>query len=145
MSIVEGKVESKSKKGTGVKVGGVWYNGSAATLMPAVWKNDVKMEVDDERNVISCEAAGGGGGAAPAARGGGGSNNVQAAIMFQSSRKDAIQVACTLLSEGVLPIPAGKDKKYDAFMAFTDQLTDTYFEQASLVQETGDLPDREEG
>jgi len=142
---VSGKVESKSKKGTGIKVGGQWYNGSSQLLAEVNWKDTVEFEADGQ-NVVkilsvtkedSGSAPGGGSGSAQA-RG-----NVQEAIIYQNSRTAAVHVVTAGLEANLLPIPEAKGKKFDAFIALVDQFTDRYYDDAMTVQSTGDLPSRE--
>lgn len=146
MSTISGKVESKSRNGTGIKVQGNWYNGSPSTLAAIEWKDMVTITVDG-KNIISAQKDGGES-AAPAASGGGGggsSDSRQGVIVYQSSRKDAIQVSVALLEANIVPMPSAKAQKFDAFMAFVDELTDTYYTEAMDVFASGDLPQRNQG
>lgn len=152
MSSVSGAIASKSRNGTGIKIGNDWYNGTAAVLAAFNWKDNVVVEFDEgrtgkgaiTRNITSIEAMGGGS-SAPAAAGGGANDSRQKAIMYQSSRKDAVEVASALLGASALPMPAKADAKYDAFLAVVDDLTDRFYGECCDVIETGELPNREQG
>lgn len=138
---ITGKVESKSKKGTGIKVNGDWFNGTSQTLASVNWKDEISMEVDG-KNITSISVTGTSSAPTPAASGR--KDNVQAAIIFQSSRKDAVQVVAAALEANVLPMPTKQAEKYDSFMALVDQVTERYFKEAMEVQTTGEFPVREE-
>lgn len=139
-------IQSMRKDKKGVKISDVWYNAKPADLDGLAWKDTVEVEVDG-KDLVSIKKVGGeektpykkkGGGFPPA------DPNRQATIVYQSSRKDAIQVAVSLLAADILPFPAAKGKKHDAFMAYVDQLTDHYHVEAMHMQQEGKLPTRAE-
>lgn len=148
---ITGKVESKSRQGTGIKVNGNWYNGAKNVLAAVEWKDEVVMEVDGN-NVISItkQAQSGGQDSAPKKQysgkaGGWDDDKRQRVILYQSSRKDSIEVAKAVLEAGVIPLPTKKEDKFDAFMAFVDSLTDKFYKEAESVFVSGELPIRNEG
>lgn len=149
MSTVSGVVASKSRNGEGIKIGNDWYNGTEQMLASTNWKDNVTVEFEEgrtgkgtiTRNIISVAPDGAGGG--QAAPSGGGNDNRQKAIMYQSSRKDAVEVAGALLAANVLPLPTKAGDKFDAYLAAVDDLTDRFFDECCDVSETGELPSRE--
>lgn len=144
MSVIKGTVQSCKRDGTGIKVQDQWYNGTKQLLAGVNWKDTISMVVDG-KNIVSVDAAN----AEPAATksftkrsGGFDDTKRQGVIVYQSSRKDAIEVATAVLQAGVLPLPTAKGDKFDAFMAFVDELTDKFHGEAMSVFETGELPER---
>lgn len=157
MSVTTGVVQRKSGQGTGIVLEGStdWYNVARAKtyVFDKVNVGDsVTLKFNESNGKRWVDSADVDTSAAPAPQAAGkpaatgDRANVQEGIVYQSSRKDAIQVACTLLETGVLPFPSqSKDKKHDAFMSYVDLLTDRYFKEACSVQATGELPTRETG
>lgn len=47
----------------------------------------------------------------------------QKSIIYQSSRKDAIEIIKAALSAGCLPLPAKKAEQFDSLLALVDELT----------------------
>jgi hypothetical protein len=62
--VYNAKIESKSRKGTGIKVNGEWVNGSEAQLAPFEWKQIVDLELEEGprgKQIVSIALSGGGG------------------------------------------------------------------------------------
>lgn len=135
MATISGVVESKSKAGTGIKVGGVWYNGTTSMLANVKWKGNVSFETDGENKITAIN-----GGSAPAAapQAAGGSSNGswddrQSVIVFQSARNAATDLFRVMCEQGAVTLPAKKEDKYGAAMAFINEHTVLFHEQAMRV------------
>lgn len=132
MATITGKVETKSRAGTGVKVNGKWYNGAPSVLSVVEWKDEVELEVDGEGKVTSAKKLSN----RDSGRSSGPSSSPQQYtdrqnnIEYQSARRDAITTALGLVSNGVVVLPTAKDAKYDAMMGLIDTITMRYFQTA---------------
>lgn len=143
--MIQGTIESKARSGAGIKVQGNWYNGSAGMLAGYEWKDEVVIVVDG-KNVVSINRPSGA--SAPASSNSGGftgkKGNVQDAIVYQSSRKDAVALVTAALTAGILPLPNKSQDKWDACLALVDKYTDIYHQEAMQVHDTAALPARQE-
>ncbi|MCK5016222.1 MAG: hypothetical protein KAS32_04040 [Candidatus Peribacteraceae bacterium] len=116
----------------------VWYNCGFSN--PAVSKGDrVSFEFSEDAYGKVCDveslvttASGASGATSPAmpVR----PDSRQNSIVYQSSRKDAINVATIVVSNGLLKLPAAKADQVDALLGFIESLTDD-FAVAALTPE----------
>lgn len=125
---IQGKVESKSRAGTGIKVNGVWYNGTKEQLAGIEWKSVVELESGEQNKItsiklVSSRDSGSSGSAPPAPD----YKDRQNAIEFQSARRDAITTVGILVEQGIVTLPNAKDAKYEAFMGLIDTVTAHYY------------------
>lgn len=134
MATISGVVESKSKAGTGIKVGGVWYNGTTSQLANVKWKSNVSFETDGQNKITSIGSASepAAAPAAPAAASGSWDDR-QAVIVFQSARNAATDLFRVMCEQGAVTLPTKKEDKYGAAMAFINEHTVLFHEQAMRV------------
>jgi hypothetical protein len=122
MANIAGTVTSKSRTGTGIQIDkGQWYNGSKEQLAGIAWKDEVELEADDGRKIISIKLTSDRDKAAS-----GGSINFgdrQNAIEWQSSRRDAITIALGFVEQGLVAVPKAEAAKFDAIMGLIDTIT----------------------
>lgn len=126
MATVSGKIESKSRKGTGIKVDGTWYNGSGEALANYKWKDFIEFEADG--NTIT-KIKGNGNAESNLPKANGGSTNWaanQTKIEWQSARRDAITLVLGMLQHNVIELPAATEVRYDT-------LIDVVFETAEAL------------
>jgi len=129
---ITGKVTSRSKAGTGIKIdGGDWMNGNRAVLADAEWKSTVTVELDDEGKIVKVVA----GETAPAASGGGsgGKGNWvdnQPVIAFQSARNAAMQMFNISHAAGTVKLPAKEADGLEAIEKFVIKYTEIFYNQA---------------
>jgi|DEB0MinimDraft_10_1074344.scaffolds.fasta_scaffold04363_2 hypothetical protein len=108
--VYNAKIESKSRKGTGIKVNGEWVNGSEAQLAPFEWKQIVDLELEEGprgKQIVSIALSGGGGAVAdsrPASSKR--PNNVQVGIEVGH----AVNVATSIVASNVNVMEAVSDK-----------------------------------
>lgn len=135
MATISGVVESKSKAGTGIKVGGVWYNGSTGQLANVKWKSNVTFETDGGNKIVSIGSAPSEApaAAAPAAASNSSWDDRQAVIVFQSARNAATDLFRVMCEQGAVTLPTKKEDKYGAAMAFINEHTVLFHEQAMRV------------
>lgn len=135
MATISGMVESKSRKGTGIKVQGQWYNGEESMLANVPYQSQVTFEADGNRKILSVGASA----PTPASGGGGGGSNSydarQGVIVFQSARNAAIELYDTLVAQGAVVLPTKKEEKYAASMAFINEHTVLFHNQAMSLYE----------
>ncbi len=137
---ISGMVASKSKTGTGIKVDGTWYNGTTDMLLCVDYRDYAELEADDKRNIISIkkmdspQGAAASGGTPPSGGGGGYNDSArQAVIVFQSARNASISLYTALAATDAVKLPTKQADKYEAAMAFINEHTEVFHEQAMQV------------
>ena len=122
MSTVQGVVASKSRAGTGIRIGEQWYNGTKGVLADIEWKDTVEAEIDsDGKKIISIKKTAS---AAPAPQAQASVNwdERQQSILWQSSRKDAVNTVRLMVEQGVVKLPTKQEAKYDAVLDLIHQV-----------------------
>lgn len=139
MSQITGKVQSKSRAGTGIKINNTWYNGKTDMLATVEYGSEATIEVDDKNNVIAvitaAPAADTGPAKAVAKSGGWDDPRRQEVIVFQSARNAAIDVVDKMIQAGAVALPSKQADKLDAYNALVSIKTVEYYNQAMLVYE----------
>lgn len=133
---VSGIVESKSRNGTGVKINGVWYNGTTDQLVGVEWKAQATIEVDAKNKVTAVVGASApAASTSPAAGGGsgGGYDARQDVILFQSARNAAVDLFGKLHDAGAIKLPTKEADRMDAALAFVSEQTVMFYEESSRV------------
>lgn len=142
MSDVTGTVEVVTTRGkaTNIKVGDEWY-GCGFKGFPYSKGDTVSFDVIqrgkyknvDMDSLKKVEGASSNSSSAsnysPASN-----DNRQKSIAFQSSRKDAIEVAKIAVANELISIPAAKAKRLDVVLALIDELTVRYYAEVEGVQ-----------
>ena len=127
MTEIKGEVAAKSRLGTGLMINGSWYNGSKDMLADVDKGDRVTLSHGDNRQVTGIVKTG----SAPAPSATPNASDArQHVIIFQSARNAAIELHASLIANGLLSVPAKKDAKYDASMAFINEHTIRFHEQA---------------
>jgi len=132
---ISGNVQSKSRAGTGIKVGDKWYNGTVEQLKDVEWKSDVSFKVDDSGSIIEISTTKA---AAPQTkRAGGGWDDPkrQEVIVFQSARNAAIDLYKALMSTEAIKLPTKQSDKFDASLALVNEFTIDFHKQAMAIYE----------
>jgi len=138
---ISGKVESKSRPGTGIKVDGVWYNGTTAQLDFIAWTGsgfnppNITFEADAKKKITSIEAAEGSAAPTGAAKGVT-FDKRQEVIVYQSGRNAAQVMVKDLVELGLVSLPTKKEEKYDAYCALVAEHT-IKFHNAAMAVYTG--------
>ena len=143
---ISGTVTSRAKSGRGIKMNGEdqWYNGPTDMLMVAQYRSEVTIEVDSENNILSVTPSTNSGGSAPAKKssfGGYDDGNRQAAIIFQSSRRDAIEFVNNMVTAGVFVLPNKQADKYGAYKELVEAHTAMLYTQAMGIYNGLELED----
>lgn len=137
MATVSGKIESKSRKGTGIKVDGTWYNGSKEALANYNWKDFIEFEADG--NTITKVKANNGGGDLPKANGGTTNWSAnQTKIEWQSARRDAITLVLGMIQNGVIELPAATEVRYDTVLDVVLETAEALYNSSAPVDEEED-------
>ena len=111
--VYNAKIESKSRKGTGIKINGEWVNGSEAQLSGFDWKQFVDLELEEGprgKQIVSIALSGGGGAGSgaqnprPAARA---NHGVQVGIEVGH----AVNVATSIVASNVNVMEAVSDRE----------------------------------
>lgn len=136
MATVSGKIESKSRKGTGIKVEGTWYNGSKEALANYNWKDYIEFEADGN-TITKVKANSGTGGDLPKANGGSTNWSAnQSKIEWQSARRDAITLVLGMIQNQVIELPTATEIRYDTVL-------DIVLETAEALYRTSPPTDEE--
>jgi len=148
MATINGEIKSKSRAGTGIKVGETWYNGTRSQL--EFLNRGDNVELSHDNRTIEWVKASGGGSQKPAAKpaGGGGGRwdpeadrKRQGVIVYQAARNAAIQFAAEGIKAGAIAMPTKAADKFDVYASVIDEYTERYYNDAMSVYETGGLPD----
>jgi hypothetical protein len=138
--MIEGQVASKSRAGTGIKVGDDWYNGTKEQLAGIEWKDMVRFTVEGKRimEISKLEATMNPEPVVLDAMGDVVTNDrafdANAAVTnFRSARHTAIEMFKVGVETGSIPLPSAKGKKLEAMEAFIDEYTVKFYAQGNDI------------
>lgn len=144
MSDVTGVIEKVKKHGnaTNICVNGEWYGFGFGEF---TFDEGDTVSFDTKRrgkylNVVEDSMTRAEGKAAAKASSGSNYNTTQKSIQWQSARNAAIEVVNFAVLNNIASVGTTKAKKFDTYLALIDTVSERYFYDIDVLEQTGEAP-----
>jgi len=134
---ITGKITTKSRIGTGLKVdNGEWLNGDKSILDAVEWKDEVELTLGDSGRIISAKKIGSSSAVPAAAASGGKSSWIdsQPVIGFRSALHMSMEFFKLCKEQGAISLPEDEKDRMAVIEAFMQEHTEKFYAMSEGIR-----------